>query len=334
MKNRLLLLPKLLACSIITLVFLITAGVIAQDKQAKVSDAEAKAAKAIELAADANAKMAAAEAFIKKYPKSSLRPQVANYISDLVFGEKDNGQKVMLAQKALSIFTTDAEANAFRPALIDAYIKLERFDEAFTEGATVLAKNPENIQILTNLAIVGTEEAKKGKGQHVPQTVRYGSKAIELIEADKKPAEMDMELWGKYKAMLPQVYQEMGIISMMQQNAADAQIKVGKAAQLNPSDPLNYVILSSIANDEYMTVAETYKNTPEGNAKKELLAKANALMDKVIDYYAHALALSEGKPQYQRVHDQTLEDITPYYKYRHGGSTDGLQKLIDGYKLP
>lgn len=334
MKTRSLLCPMLLACSIATLSFLTTAGALAQDKQAKVSDAEAKAAKAIEAGADAKAKMASAEAFIKKYPKSTLRLQVANYISDLVYGEKDNTQKLALAQKALAIFSAEAEVSSFKPAMIDAYIKLDRIDEAFTEGASFLAKNPENIQILTNLAIVGTEEAKKGKPQHVPQASQYGLKAIELMEADRKPADMDLELWGKYKAMLPQVYQEMGVISMMQQKPAEALAKVEKAAKLEPADPMNFVILSSIANDEYLSVAENFKNMPEGKAKRDLLARANELMDKVIDYYAHALALSEGKSQYQRLHDQTLQDVTPYYKYRHGGTTDGLQKLIDGYKLP
>lgn len=334
MKNRFLLLNTLLPCSMVVLIFLASAGALAQDKQAKGSEAEAKAAKAVEAAPDANAKMAAAEAFIKKYPKSSLRPRVADYMSDQVFGEKDKNQKLALAQKALTIFTAEAEVAAFKPALIDAYIKLDRLDEAFAEGASFLAKNPENIQILINLAIIGTEEAKKGKPQFVPQSSQYGLKAIELLEADKKPADTDTEVWGKYKAMLPQVYQEMGIISMMQQNPADAQVKVEKAAKLNPSDPLNYVILSSIVNDEYQNVVDTYKKMPDSKAKQDLLVRANELMDKVIDRYAHAVALSEGKPAYQRLHDQTLEDLTPYYKYRHGGSTDGMQKLIDGYKLP
>ena len=334
MKNRFLLLHTLLACSIVVLTLLTPTGAPAQDKQAKVSEAEAKAAKAVEAAPDASARMAAAEAFIKKYPKSSLRPRVADYISDQVFGEKDMNQKLTLAQKALTIFTAAAEVAAFKPALIDAYLKLDRLDEAFAEGASFLAKNPENIQILINLAIVGTEEAKKGKPQYVPQSGQYGLKAIELLEADKKPPETDTEVWGKYKAMLPQVYQEMAVISMMQQKPADALIKVEKAVKLNPSDPLNYVILSGIANEEYQNVAETYKNMPAGKAKQDLLVKANEMMDKVIDYYAHAIALSEGKTQYQRLHDQALEDMTPYYKYRHGGSTDGMQKLIDGYKLP
>ena len=57
-----------------------------------------------------------------------------------------------------------------------------------------------------------------------------------------------------------------------------------------------------------------------------------ALIDKVIDQYAHAVALSEGKPEYQRLHEQALSDLTVYYKFRHNQTTDGLQQLNDKYK--
>jgi hypothetical protein len=145
---------------------------------------------------------------------------------------------------------------------------------------------------------------------------------------------MDAGVWNKFKETLPQVYQEMAIISLMQQNTADAQGKLEKAMKLNPPDPFNYVLLGSIVNDDYQKAAGTYKNMPEGKAKDEMRSKVTQLMDKVIDLYAHAVALSEGKAGYEKLHDQTLEDMTPYYKYRHQNSTEGMQKLINGYKLP
>ncbi len=57
-------------------------------------------------------------------------------------------------------------------------------------------------------------------------------------------------------------------------------------------------------------------------------------MDEVIEFFAHAVGLSEGKPAYQQLHDQILQDLQAYYKYRHGGSTDGLQQMVDKYKMP
>jgi tetratricopeptide (TPR) repeat protein len=309
-----------------------SAGVPAQDKT-RVSDAETKAEKAVEAAGNANEKMTAADAFLKKYPKSSLRQHVGDLIADQVFAEKDANQRLALAQRALTIFTAESEVAMFKAALIDAYATLTRFDEAFAEGATFLAKNPENVQILVNLAIAGTEQAKQGNTKYVPPSRLYGMKAIELLEADKKPADMDAGVWDKFKRTLPQLYQEMAIISLMQQNSSDALGQLEKAVKLNAADPFNY-LLASVANDDYQKVAESYKNMPDSKAKDDLLVKVNQLMDKVIDLYAHAAALSEGKAGYEKLHDQTLLDMTPYYKFRHKNSTDGMQKLIDGYKLP
>ena len=58
------------------------------------------------------------------------------------------------------------------------------------------------------------------------------------------------------------------------------------------------------------------------------------MMDKAIDLYARALGASAGKPEHKQLEDQVLQSITPYYKYRHNGSTEGLQQLIDKYKTP
>lgn len=308
----------------------------AQNKtdKATVPEAEAKAANAIRTAPDTAAKLTAAAEFIKKYPRSGARKQVADYIADAVNGEKDANQKLAFAQKALAIFTEPNEVSDLKPALIDAYIKLDRFDEAFSEGASFLAKNPDDVQILMNLAIVGTEQGKRQNAKYIPQASQYGAKAIELIEADKLPANVDTVSWNRYKSMLPQLYQEMGIISFMQQDVAGATSKLEKASKLNPADPFNYLLLANITNSEYQQVAKTHRDMPESKAKDDLLQKASGLIDKMIELNAHAVALSEGKAPYQQVHDRALEDLSFYYKYRHQNSTEGMQKLIDGFKLP
>jgi len=336
MKTRSFLSQALAICSFALLLNgFALAGAGPQDKtKPKVPEAEAKAGSAIETAPDINAKMAAAEDFVKKYPKSTLRPHVAAYIEDQILNVTDGNQKLALAQKYSTIFTDKAEVDSIKPALIDAYVKLNRLDEAFAEGATHLAKNSDDIQTLVILVITGVEQAKNKNPKYVDASRQYGAKAIELFEGDKKPAAMDAEIWTREKTMLPQIYQEMAIISLMQQNPTEAQGRLEKAVKLNASDPFNYMLLGSIANDDYQKTAQTYKGMPDGKVKDEMLQKINGLLDKVIDHYAHAVGLSEGKPAYQQFHDQILQDLTSYYRYRHNNSTEGLQKLIDGYKMP
>ena len=335
MKIKSFLSSALLLCS---LVVSLNASATAQpqDKsnKAKVPEAELKAAQAIEAAPDASAKLAAAGEFVKKYPKSSNRTQIAEYIADQILSVKDPSEKLALAQKFPTVFTEPAEGNIIKPALLDAYVQLKRLDEAFSNGGSYLASNADDIRVLALLAIAGTEEAKKRNPKYVKESRQYGMKAIELIEGDKKPAKMEDAFWAKQKAGLPQLYQEMAIISLVEGHGAEAQATLEKSQKLNPADPFNYVMMGSIINDEYQNVAQTFRNMPDGKAKEDTFQKANALLDKVIDQYAHAVALSEGKPQYQALHDQVFQDLSAYYSYRHNKSTDGLQKLIDSYKLP
>jgi len=162
----------------------------------------------------------------------------------------------------------------------------------------------------------------------------YGAKAIELLEADKKPAAMDDAVWLKEKAMLPTIYQQMAIISLVEQKPSEAELKLEKAVKLNPADPFSHALLGSVANNDYQTVALSLKGMPDSKSKDELLKKANLLLDRVIEHYARTVALAEGKPQYQPLRDQVMQDLTTYYTYRHNNSAEGLQKYIDGYKLP
>jgi len=314
----------------------IAGAVTLQDKnnQTKVPEAEAKAVAAIEAAPDINAKMVAAEEFVKKYPKSTLRQHTAEYVVDQILAVKDPAQKLALAQKFPTVFTDKNEADWSKSALIDAYLELGRFDEAFGEGASYLAKNGDDVQILSNLTIAGVEQAKKHNPKYVNASRQYGAKAIELFEGNKKPAGTDDAVWEKQKNMLPQVYQELAIISLMEQKPAEAQAKLEKAATLNPADPTNYGLLADITEGEYRQYAESYQSMPNGKPRDEMLQKATATMDKVIELYARAAALSEGNPVHKQFYDQVMQFLTPYYKYRHNDSTTGLQQLIDKYKSP
>jgi tetratricopeptide (TPR) repeat protein len=335
MKIRSLFLRALLASAIVlTLNIFVAARAQDKNNRLKVPENELKAAKAVEAAPDLNAKAAAAADFVKKYPKSLARKQVADYLASQIAVVKDGNEQLTLVQKFQTVFTEEAEVKTIKPILLDAYIRVNRFDDAFSEGGSFLAKNPEEIQILVDLAIAGTDQAKQRNAKYVTQSRQYGTKAIELIEADKKPADMDAEIWGRYKPMLPQLYQEMAIIAFVQQNTAEAQSNLEKAIKLNPSDPFNYVLLGSLTNEEYQRIAQTHKSMPDGKSKDDMFKKATELLDKVIDTYAHAVALSEGKSGYEQLHSQVLQDLTAYYKYRHNSSTEGLQQLIDKYKMP
>src|ERR1043165_4925029 len=311
----------------------------AQDNKAKQSDVkvsggERDAAAKIDKAQGAEAKLQAGAEFVKKYPKSALRPQVAQKIADEIAKTQDNQLKISLAQTYLGFFTDPSEAALVNDALMNAYLAAGKADEAFKMGDERIAKNPEDIDTLRSLAIVASNEAIQGRTAYAAKGQQYGAKAIELLEADKKPAGVDDAKWAAYKAdTLPALYRATGVIAYKTNDKATAMARLQKAADMHSRDPGVYLILSDLAYDDYDRLTKENNVAPAAQ-KEAALAKAQAALDKVIEAYAQADGMTEGIAQYQQAHDAIKEDVMKFYKFRHNNSDAGLQQLLDKYKKP
>lgn len=302
----------------------------------KLSEGELKAAKKVEAGVDAAARLQAADEFIKKYAKSEARQQIAQLVVAKIADVQDPAQRIMLFENFLKLFKEPTEVRDFTPFLVDEYVKANRLEDAFRVASSYLTNNTDDVSVRTQLAIAGTAQAQNNNPAFVKQSTEYGNQAIAMIEANKKPAAMTDAQWSDYRTqVLSQLYQATGLLTMVSGgDAAMAKTKLEKASSLNPMDPFSYALLGNLLNGEYQQLAEQYKTAPAGAGKDELLKKSQDKMDQIIDAYAHAIALSDGKPQYKSVHDQLRQDIEPYFKFRHNDSTDGLQQLIDKYKTP
>ena len=321
----------------VCLALAVGAGVTAQEQpkdQPKASDAEFKDARKVEAAADAQGRLQAAGAFLKKYPKSELRPQLAQLVVAKIGDVTDLAQRLTLAENFRTLFNEPAEADLINPTLLSAYLKTNHTDEAFALAAKVADSLPNPVPLLTDLSFAGYAQAQQQIVKYLSQSIQYAGRAIELLESDKKPANLDAATWSDYKTkLLPSLYQVQGFLLFAGGDAATAKTKLTKAVALNPADAMNYALLGNIRNDEYQSLATQYK-AATGATQTDLLKQAEAVLDQVIDDYAHAVALAAGNPRYQGMHDQLMQDLEAYYKYRHKGSTDGLQALIDKYKQP
>lgn len=332
---------KVLVSVSIALTFLVSAGDIALSAQAqggpdlsKLPADEQALAKAIMSAPDAAAKLKAAGELIKKHPKTVIRPRVANDLADQIGGVPDAATKLSLAQEYQTIFNDPSERALIVPVLVEAFAGANRPDEAFSTGSDFVASNPESLGVLIALVSVGTDQAKKQNTKFVVSSLQFAAKAVELIGANKKPANLDEEGWSRYKtAILPGLYQSMGLFELMKGDRPAAKARFAKAAELAPNEPFNYLMLAGFANDEYQTAAKSYQAMPDGPAKPGELAKVMAALDNVIDVYAHAVALAEGNERLAGARQQYLQDLESYYKFRHNNSNVGMQQLIDKYKV-
>lgn len=312
----------------------------AQDKskdaakdQTKISEAEQKAIEKINSASGTQAKMQAVGEYLKKYGKSPMRPRVAAYVADEITRVEDHGQRIQLASAYASAFNQPGEAELVKPALIDSLTKTNKFDEAFSEGAKYLEKQPNDLVILTQLAIIGTDQAQRQNGKFIPQVQQYSARAIELIESGKKPEKMSEETFAEYKTRwLPNLYQVQGLVAYITGDKAGGRAKLEKSASLNAQDPFTLMMLGNFADDEYQEIAKQYQVEKAGPGKDAMLKQAYAKMDQVIDYMARAAAAAEGRPEYAELQKQVTQNLEAYYKYRNNGSTAGMKELIEKHK--
>ncbi|HEV8488132.1 MAG TPA: hypothetical protein VGV87_31715 [Blastocatellia bacterium] len=306
-----------------------------KDKGAQPSDAERQAATKVTSAADFAAALQAAGEFVKKYPKSSLRPEITGHLVAKAAANQDSAQQIKMLESAMSVMKDPGDAEIINPNILDAYLKAQKYDDAFRVSAAIIEKNPNDLVTLTLMAIVGIDQARAQNPKFVPQSLQWAPKAIELIETDKRPALLDDSQWAQYKGkLLAQLYQALGVYSMMTGDFATAKTRLDKSASINQYDPITYVYLAGVVQEEYAKLAQQVKAMLPGKTQDETLKKALEKMDQMIDLYARAIGLADGNPQYQKVRDELSGDLKSYYTYRHGNSAEGLQQLIDKYKRP
>lgn len=301
-------------------------------QEKKVSEGEAKSADAVQTAVGAAAKLAAATAFVTKHPKSSLRAKVAEHVGIEITNVTTAAEKMRLAEEMQKLFTAADEGVIVKRVMMDAYLSSERWDEGFGLAAAALTANPNDVWLLTRLTAASSEAAKRQNGKFVTAGLEHGAKAIAVIEGNQKPAGVEDAVWARNKEYLPRLYQDLGVLSLVSRNLPEARTRFEKAAQLAPTDPINFAMLASVIEQDYQDVATRYQGMPAGEEKEKLLKRANELMDEMIESYARTIGVAGTRPEYQPLSKQALENLTPYYKYRHNNSTDGMQALIDKYK--
>jgi hypothetical protein len=128
-----------------------------QQAAPKLSEGETQELNAINALPDTAAKLAAAAEFLKKYPKSSARPQIAARLAQDISKTKDATQAVALGEKAQTIFTSEPELGIMKAITLDAYVVGNRVDDVFKLATEMLTKNPEDVHPLVQATFMGTE---------------------------------------------------------------------------------------------------------------------------------------------------------------------------------
>jgi hypothetical protein len=293
---------------------------------------ETDALAAIKRATNPTTKLTAAEDFVAKFPNSTARLSVAEVIAGEIFKVKNGMVALTLLQRAQAIFTSEKEREILKPAALEAYVIGNRPDDAFPLAAEMLTKNPDDLQVLTRMTQVGTEEASRKNRKYSDISLQYGLKALALLETNIKPATVADEAWAIQRGKLDRLYQQTAILYLASGNVQEAKTRLTKAATLSPQDPSNFALLARVINADYLVQKEAYDAMKDAKAKQEAQKKLDDLLDSMIDAYARAVGLATGRVEYQSLLQSVIPDLTVHYKTRHNQSIRGLQELINRYR--
>ena len=284
--------------------------VAVQDDPAKKAEAEAYKAW-YDARTDSSKGLPLAKAYVEKFPSGANVGYVKNYIAK-------------------------ARGEAFNQAMQSKDVA-----KMIQLGNEALAEDPNSLDYLYLLAYsIRQDELGARSYAHASEAADYSNRAIKLIEDGKVPAVVPKDQFKK-NSTLNYLYQNLALIEVNKKNNDRALEYYSKAASLDASDPQNFLACGSLHQIKYQAALLKYQGMPEADRTaaepkpevKAALDDVNKEADSVIDCWARFMAVSENKAGYASTRTQVGSALKELYKYRHPDDPDGLQKLIDQYKV-
>ena len=284
-------------------------------------------------AQDADAKAALYKKFLDNYKGTPEQQKVAydtgkEYLSK--YGSDTSAENAPIV-KFIQNWVTKYEAATVEFNCTDAVNKNPT--QAYQACQPLLAQNPDNLKVYLMLVAAGVKNATTGNKSMYGQTVETARKALSLI-SEGKTADSYAPFNNQQEATAGLNYY-IGVFGLDSApgDAAAALLKVAQSGSSFSKEPSTYQSLGlAYYNNEFKKLAQDYKDKCEGKeATPEcdaLFARVNQVLDRVIDAYARAVALSNGKAQYAAINNAVKPALTLLYKQRHDNSDAGLNELI------
>ncbi len=225
---------------------------------------------------------------------------------------------------------------ARRPAQVNALVYRQKdYPKAFELGRQILSEDPENLRVLIDLGYAGYPLLLAKNETYSAEALGYVRKAIQAIESGKAP-----DSWDPYRSKddtLTYLYNALGQLTL-KTDPGGALKHLVRAAQFESDlkkDPWTYFFIAAAYEvGPYARLSADYKTRFEGkdeSAESKLaLENINQVVDRMVDAYARAVALSGSNAQFAAKKTEWMEALTNWYKYRHNNSDAGLTEMIAG----
>ena len=205
--------------------------------------------------------------------------------------------------------------------------------DAFERCRPYLAKDPENLRAHLLLSLAGIKNAGTTDKTIRDQAVLAMRKTLELINSGKT---VDQWVFGGNKeeaVSTLEFYSASLTIDSAPAEAAAAMLRLAHSSSSYSKDPNTYFYLArSLHDGEVKKQVEEYNKTCSVDRPpvdcETAYAKIEGTIDRVIDAYARAVALSSDKPEHANVVTAAKPALTSLYKQRHPNSEAGLDKFV------
>jgi hypothetical protein len=206
--------------------------------------------------------------------------------------------------------------------------------EAFNVCGSLAAANPDNLKYRLALVGAGIKASTNNNKSFNAKAAAEARTALQLIESGKT-----IEAWAPFNNQQEALAGLRYWIAAwsLEGNPEESSTQLLKVAQSSGNlakEPATFQLLGAAYYngelkklvDQYKACCEGKEETPESVA---LVNKINVVLDRVIDAYARAIALSNANPSKYGATATALRPIlTNLYKQRNEGKEDGLNDLI------
>ena len=214
---------------------------------------------------------------------------------------------------------------------IDTAYGAKNYPKTFEIGRSLLQKQPENFYFLSILVEAGYENVMAGNPSLNAETVGYAKRAIQLVDDGKVIKADPFKSIEFGRGFLNFALGEL----LKDQSPAEAAAAFLKAVQADSpyrSEPIPYHRLgAAILKGEFAQLSaeynEKYGAKNASSEQKAMFDRINHLVERAIDAYARAVALSTN-PQKQDARNKILAQLTALYRSFHNDSDAGLDELI------
>ncbi|MEO6392176.1 MAG: hypothetical protein ABIP75_10015 [Pyrinomonadaceae bacterium] len=217
--------------------------------------------------------------------------------------------------------------------------------KVFTTGQQLLDRQPDDLTILIRLSHAGFIAQKRKLDTYSANSAKFADAAIKQIEAGQTPETsfstypqpyLPKTIWIPFENRddaLAHLYYTLGFI----QQAKSPELATAsfyRALQLESGlkkDPLIQALMA-IAYDSsaWEKASQKYRlmdNAPQPD-REAALQTLFAITDRLMGYYARAVALSGGDVLYKQAKETASARLEVLYKFRHENSLAGLPEFV------